>query len=189
MRKAELSRETKETKIVVKIDLDGGIKSEISTPVNFFNHMLDTFFKHSNIGAKIIAKGDLVHHIIEDVGIVLGKAFKKALGKKEGINRFGDALVPMDDALAQSAVDLGGRSYCVISARFTRAGIDDTPIEDLLHFLSTFAENAEINLHTRIIYGNNDHHKMEAIFKSLALAIKEAVKVTGKEIPSTKGVI
>jgi imidazoleglycerol-phosphate dehydratase len=190
MRVGKVSRETKETDVSVKIDLDGSENSEIETGFLFLDHLLTSLSKHSTIDMKIKAKGDLAHHIIEDVGICVGAAFKKALKDKKGIRRFGSAYVPMDEALVRAVVDLSGRPWHNIELKFKRPQVEDVTTQDLYHFLVSFVYNAEMNLHVTTLYGEDDHHIAEAAFKALALALKNAVRFDdSKEIPSTKGVL
>ena len=190
MRESNINRKTKETNIEVGINLDGRGKYNIDTPITFFNHMLSTFSKHSKIDLNIIAKGDSIHHIIEDTAITLANAFEKALGDKRGIERFGEAIIPMDDTLVRVVLDIGGRSHYHFEGEFKRIDIDDLLVEDLLHFLETLTQNLKINLHVKILYGKNDHHKIEAVFKALALSFRRAINQTNnKDIPSTKGVL
>lgn len=189
-RTAELIRETKETEIKVKLNLDGSGNNEISTGFNFLDHMLTLLSRHSNCDLTIKASGDLAHHIIEDIGIALGTCFLKALGDKKGINRYGSALIPMDEALARCAIDFCGRKALLLNLElFEEYKIEDVAVEDLTHFFDSFAENAQMNLHLKILYGENDHHKVEAAFKSLARSIKEAKSIVSDEVPSTKGVL
>jgi imidazoleglycerol-phosphate dehydratase len=146
------------------------------------------FTRHSGIDLKLNAEGDLVHHLIEDIGISMGKAILKALGDKKGIKRFGDKTLPMDEALATCALDLSGRSYHHIDLKI--AGIiEDMESENLVHFFESLAINAKINLHIFVHYGSNEHHKAEAAIKSMAYAFKEAIELKGDQIPSTKGVL
>jgi len=187
-RSAVVKRKTKETDILVDINLDGSGKSEISTRIAFFNHILELFARHSGIDLKLNAEGDLVHHLIEDIGISLGKAIFKALGDKKGIKRFGDKTIPMDEALATCAVDLSGRSYHNIDLKI-KGIIEDMEAENLVHFFESLSINAKINLHIIVHYGSNEHHKAEAAIKSLAYAFKEAIELKGEQIPSTKGIL
>ncbi|MDD5111161.1 MAG: imidazoleglycerol-phosphate dehydratase HisB [Candidatus Altiarchaeota archaeon] len=193
-RKASISRETKETKIAISLNLDGNGKSSIKTPLKFLNHMLASFTKHSGFDLKITASGDVDvddHHLVEDIGIVLGTAIQKALGSKKGINRMAYAIVPMDDSRAVVSVDLSGRPYAVIDLPFSEFNdrrVGDVSKENIVHFLESLALNGGLNLNVKT-EGRNDHHKVEATFKALARALKEAVKITGKNIPSTKGVL
>lgn len=190
-REAEVTRNTSETQIRIKLDLDGNGKYNISTGVNFFNHMLESFSKHSFIDLDIDAKGDIEiddHHTVEDVGIVLGEAFLKAIGDKRGIKRMADAIVPMDESVAVVAIDISGRSYCNMNVNFKNEKIGDLTSDIIIHFFESFASAAKLNIYCRA-EGFNDHHKAEAIFKAFAKSIKEAVKVENDEIPSTKGIL
>ena len=174
---AEISRKTKETDIEIKIDLDGQGKYNISTGVNFFNHMLEAFSKHSMIDLDIFAKGDIGvddHHTVEDVGIVLGQAFNDAIGDKRGIKRMAHAIVPMDESLATVAVDISGRSYCNMNLNFKNEKIGDMTSDIIIHFFESFASQGKINIYGSV-EGVNDHHKAEAIFKAFAKAIKESI--------------
>ncbi len=192
-RTGEISRKTKETDIQIKLDIDGGAKTEINTGIGFLDHMLNSFAVHGGFSLEISCVGDLHvdgHHTAEDVGIALGKAFCEALRDKSGINRFGSAFIPMDEALAFCAADISGRPFLVFDAKFTneRVGEFDTCLTE--EFMRAFAFNAGITLHLKCEYGSNDHHKTEALFKALAYALKEAVKrnADGGTV-STKGVI
>ncbi len=189
-RRAKVNRNTSETKISVEVNLDGTGRSEISTGLGFFDHMLEQIARHGNIDLTIKADGDLhidEHHTIEDVGITLGEAFLRALGRKKGIERYG-FLLPMDESLAQVALDFGGRPWLVWEVDFKREFIGDMPTDMFMHFFKSFSDNAKCNLNIKA-EGENEHHKIEAIFKAFARAIKMAVK-RGEEggIPSTKGV-
>jgi imidazoleglycerol-phosphate dehydratase/histidinol-phosphatase len=190
-RTAQLIRTTKETEIAVEINLDGNGKSNINTGLGFFDHMLDQIAKHGNIDLNITVKGDLYvdeHHTIEDVGIALGDVFAQALGSKKGINRYG-FLLPMDDCLAQVALDFGGRSWVVWDAKFTREKIGEMPTEMFSHFFKSFCDGAKCNLNIKA-EGENEHHKIESVFKAFAKAIKMAVQKDGtNNIPSTKGIL
>ncbi len=188
-RTAEITRETKETNIKISLNLDGEGKSTINTTVKFFDHLLVLLAKHGSIDLQVTATGDLQHHLVEDVGIALGQAFVKALGKKVGIERYGFAYVPMDETLARAVIDFSGRAYVVQKIPFLNSAVEDMSTENCKHFLESFGQNALMNLHVEVLYGENDHHKIEAIIKSLARAIKQAVKVTGTMIPSSKGQI
>jgi len=185
-------RNTNETKISIGIDLDGTGKAEISTGLNFFDHMLDQIARHGSIDLKIISKGDLhidEHHTIEDTGIALGEAFAKAIGNKLGLERYGFCL-PMDDCLAQAAIDFGGRSWLVWDADFKREKVGDMPTEMFYHFFKSFSDAAKCNLNIKA-EGENEHHKIEAIFKAFAKAIKMAIKRAAEKLvlPSTKGLL
>ena len=191
-RTGEYSRKTKETDITIKLNLDGSGKANIDTGLNFFNHMLEQIAKHGNIDLEIKAKGDLhidEHHTIEDVGIALGEVFAKAIGNKLGIERYGFCL-PMDDCLAQVALDFGGRNWIVWEAEFKREKVGDVPTELFFHFFKSFSDASKCNLNIKA-EGTNEHHKIEAIFKCFAKAIKMAVKrdKENMNLPSTKGVL
>jgi imidazoleglycerol-phosphate dehydratase len=188
-RTAQINRETKETQVVIEITLDGSGESEIDTTYNFMDHMLTLLAKHSQIDLKVKANGDLTHHIIEDIGISLGQGILKALGDKKGINRYGTAYVPMDESLARCVIDFSGRKALDLDLQLNECDIEDVAVEDVYHFFNSFAENAKMNLHLHVLYGMDQHHKVEAAFKSLARAIKEAKKIVSDEIPSTKGTL
>lgn len=191
MRKASISRKTKETEVKVEIDLDGIGQNNIETPLGFLNHMLELFSFHSRINLKVKAEGDIhvdYHHIIEDIGIVLGKAIDDALGERKGIKRYGFASIPMDEAIAQVSLDLGGRAYLVYNVPFAGL-IRDIDIALFEEFFRALVNNAKIILHVNVAYGKDLHHVVEAIFKAFAIAIKEAVILTGDTLPSTKGLI
>ena len=191
-RTAKLLRQTKETKVELAINLDGRGDATVSTGVGFFDHMLDLLSRHSLIDVDVTADGDLQvdsHHTVEDVGIVLGQALEKALGDKRGIHRYGWAVVPMDESLAQVAIDLSGRPAFVFNVSFTGPTIGDFQTELVEEFLKALSANARMNLHVSVPYGSNNHHIAEAIFKALARALRQAV---GKDprsdaVPSTKG--
>ncbi|MDQ3109665.1 MAG: bifunctional histidinol-phosphatase/imidazoleglycerol-phosphate dehydratase HisB [Bacteroidota bacterium] len=185
-------RNTNETKIRIDLNLDGAGESSVETGIPFFNHMLDQLSRHGNIDLKISAKGDLEideHHTIEDTAITLGETFAKALGDKRGMERYGFCL-PMDDCLAQVAVDFGGRPWCVWEAEFKREKIGEMPTEMFFHFFKSFSDGAKCNLNIKA-EGTNEHHKIEAIFKAFAKAIKMAVKrdVGNDKLPTTKGTL
>lgn len=191
-RSAEVSRKTNETDITVKLNLDGTGQCNISTGLGFFDHMLEQIGRHSESDLEIIVKGDLhvdEHHTIEDTALALGEAISKALGEKRGIERYG-FILPMDESLAQVAIDFGGRSWLVWEAEFTREKVGDMPTEMFYHFFKSFADAAKCNLNVKA-EGDNEHHKIEGIFKALAKSIKMAKKrnVFNYELPSTKGVI
>ena len=191
VRNSNVSRKTSETEIDIKMNLDGSGNYNISTGVNFFNHMLESFSKHSMIDLDIQAKGDIEiddHHTIEDVGILLGEAFSESIGDKKGIKRMAHAIVPMDESVATVAIDIGGRSYCNMNLDFKNEKIGDMTSDILIHFFESFAGSAKINIYGTV-EGVNDHHKAEAIFKAFAKSLKEAIKVEHDQIPSTKGVL
>jgi len=189
-RRVAHQRKTNETEILIELDLDGYGKSEISTGIPFFDHMLDQLARHGSLDLKIIAKGDLEideHHTIEDVAITLGETFSKALADKSGTARYG-FMLPMDDCLAQVAIDFGGRNWTVWEAEFKREKIGNMPTEMFFHFFKSFSDSAKCNLNIKA-EGTNEHHKIEAIFKAFARAIKMAVKrdIRDVSVPSTKG--
>ncbi len=192
-RKAEVVRETKETQIRASVDVDGSGKSTISTGVGFFDHMLESFAKHSAMDITVEAKGDLhidQHHTMEDVGIVLGQAFKEAVGGYSNVVRFGHAYVPMDETLARAAVDLCNRPYLIWKVGFTRDKVGQVDTELFKEFFQAFAMNAGVCLHLELLYGENSHHIAEASFKSLARALRMAaapdLRLKG-QVASTKG--
>ena len=187
---ATIQRNTNETKIAIKLNLDGNGKSNIKTGLGFFDHMLEQLSKHANCDIDIKVKGDLhidEHHTIEDTAIALGEAFLQALGNKKGIARYG-FLLPMDDVLAQTAIDFSGRPWLVWKVKFNRGKVGDMPTEMFFHFWKSFADAAKCNLNIKA-EGDNEHHKIEAIFKSVAKSIKMAVHRDGNELPSTKGML
>lgn len=189
MRTGKISRKTKETDIQLELNLDGTGVTDISTGVGFFDHMLNSFARHAEFDLKLRAEGDLCvdeHHLIEDIGIVLGKAIAEALGDMAGTARFGEARIPMDEALADVALDIGGRSYLVLKADFAAPQVGQFSTQLVRHFFETLASNAKITIHANI-YGDNDHHKIEALFKAFAYAMKRAVRIEGKDVKSTKG--
>src|SRR5688500_9131773 len=189
-RKASVVRTTKETDIKIDVNLNGQGKSTISTGIAFFDHMLDQLSRHGNLDLNIQVKGDLhidEHHTIEDTALALGDAILKALGDKRGIERYGFCL-PMDDCLAQVAIDFGGRPWLVWDADFKREKIGEMPTEMFYHFFKSFSDTAKCNLNIKA-EGTNEHHKIEAIFKAFAKAIKMAVKKEGNLLPSTKGLL
>jgi len=193
-RKAKVSRKTKETDIQVEINLDGNGNSKVKTPLHFLSHMLESFSKHSGFDLKVKASGDVHvddHHTVEDTGICLGEAFLTALGDKKGITRMAYSIVPMDDSKAEVSVDLSGRPSAQIIlpfSEFHEKRVGDVSKENIEHFLESFAASGKFNLNVKV-EGKNDHHKVEAAFKALAKAMKEATRVTGKNLPSTKGKI
>ncbi|KRL66720.1 imidazoleglycerol-phosphate dehydratase HisB [Companilactobacillus versmoldensis] len=194
MRKATIERKTAETQIQISLNLDEQTGIKIDTGIGFLNHMLNLFAKHGRFGLEVEAHGDLdvdPHHTTEDTGIVLGECFKKALGDKKGIERYGTEFVPMDETLGQVSVDLSGRSYLVFDADLVNprlGGLDTETVED---FFQATAFAAEMNLHARILYGRNTHHKVESLFKAFGRAMRDAVTINPDIIGvnSTKGVI
>lgn len=187
----KISRKTAETSISLNLDIDGG-ESEISTGIGFLDHMLELFAKHGSFGLMIDAKGDIgvdFHHTAEDIGIVLGKAFYAAAGDKIGIRRYGSSVIPMDEALIETAIDFGGRAYFSFGAVFKTEKIGDFDTELVKEFFRAFSENAKINLHIIMRSGENSHHIAEGIFKSCARSLKSALEIVGTGIMSTKGVL
>ena len=191
-RTAESQRKTSEVKVTLAINIDGRGKSNVSTGTHFLDHLLGTLAKHALFDLDIEAAGDLKHHICEDVALSLGEALSKALAEKRGIRRFGSAYVSMEDSLARAVVDLGGRPYANLQLKFASKEIEDLTTEDIEHFFRSLAMACKLDLHIAILYGENDHHKVEAATKALGLALKEAVAYEARilsEIPSTKGVL
>ena len=195
MRKAEINRKTNETNISIEILLDGTGKSDTNTGIGFFDHMLDQLAKHSLIDIEINADGDLHiddHHTVEDVGICLGKALKIALADKKGIHRYGSCILPMDDALIQSALDISGRAHFVWDVEFNSAKIGFFDVELVKEFFNAFSSSSEMTLHVNKLSGVNSHHIAEATFKSVAKSIRYAIELDPKQenmVPSTKGVL
>jgi imidazoleglycerol-phosphate dehydratase len=190
-RKKQLQRKTNETDIKILLNIDGKGQSQIDTGIEFFDHMLESFAKHGFFDLEIAAQGDTSvddHHTVEDVGILLGEAFKEALGDKRGIKRMAHSIVPMDDALATVAIDIGGRSYTVLNLMFKKAKVGDLSTENMEHFFESFASSGKININAKV-EGENDHHKIEALFKAFATALKDASRIEHDTIPSTKGMI
>ncbi len=191
-RTALLERNTIETRIQCTISLDGSGNYQIDTGLGFLDHMLETLSKHSKIDIEIIARGDTSrddHHTVEDVAIVLGEAIRQAIGEACGIERFGEATIAMDEALARAVLDISGRPAPVISLDLQREQIGGIACENITHFFRSFATELRCALHIDVLRGDNDHHRIEAAFKALARALRTAVSITGTSIPSTKGVL
>lgn len=189
---SQINRKTNETNTILDIDLDGEGISNIQTNIGFFNHMIDLLAFHSNININLNADGDIDvcdHHLIEDVGIALGKCMNEALGERRGIKRYGTFFLPMDEALVMVSVDISGRSCLHFEGDFKRENIGDFSTEMVKEFFRAVAFNAGITLHIRVLYGENDHHKIEGIFKAFGRALKEAITIEGNSIPSSKGVL
>ena len=185
-------RETSETKVHVELALDGSGVCEVKTGIRMLDHLLDQLARHGLFDIKITASGADKHHLVEDVAIALGRALSEALGERQGIVRMAHALVPMDDALALVAMDIGGRGYAAVEASFDGDNIGDLPADLVRHFLESLAQEARLNLHAKVLSGTNDHHKAEALFKALARALDAATRIDERiagQIPSTKGVI
>jgi imidazoleglycerol-phosphate dehydratase len=195
MRKVRVQRETRETQIEVNLNLDGCGQYTVGTGLGFFDHMLAHLAAHGLFDLDIKASGDLEvdpHHTVEDVALTLGSAFDKALGKREGITRMGSAFVPMDESLGFVSVDLSGRPYAVIDIPWTANVINTIPVTLLEHFFESFAMTSRANIHVRLFYGRDDHHKAEALFKAFGRALNIAVQLDprrGQSVPSTKGVL
>jgi imidazoleglycerol-phosphate dehydratase len=193
-RTATITRKTNETDITLTLDLDGEGKHDITTGVPFLDHLLTHVVVHGVMDLSMKAKGDLhidEHHTVEDVAIVMGQALAEALGNRAGIRRMGHAYVPMDEALALVVIDLSGRPYTVIDATFDTPKIGTLGTSLIAHFLESLATHAKMNLHARVLYGRDDHHKAEALFKALGRALREAVELDPRRsgVPSTKGVL
>lgn len=191
-RTSVVKRNTQETSVGLEVNLDGSGKWEIATGIRIFDHLLSQLAQHAKFDLKCAANGADLHHVVEDVGICLGKAFSEALGDKKGIVRMGDATVPMDDTLVMVAVDLGGRAYTVLDLPFSKNDMTGFPSDLIRHFLESFASEARCNLHARIMYGANDHHKAEALFKALGRALDAATRADprlGNQLPTTKDLL
>ena len=187
-----IKRETKETSISLELNLDGSGQWEVNTEIPMLDHLLAQLAQHGRFDIKISATSDDQHHLAEDVAICLGRAFGEALGEKRGIVRMADATVPMDDALAMVAVDISGRGYTVLDLSFAGNDMFGFPTDLVRHFLESFAIEGRLNLHTKIAYGINDHHKVEALFKALGRALDMATRIDERisgELPSTKGLL
>ena len=194
MRKAEVERNTKETKIRLSLNLDGAGAGEIDTGIGFFDHMLELLKKHALVDLSVKAEGDLnvdYHHTVEDVGLVLGKAIDEALGDRKGITRYGFASVPMDEALCETSLDLGGRPFLVFVSSMKHLMVRDFEVKLLEEFFRAVSVEARANLHLRQIYGDEAHHVCEGLFKSFARALRQAVRIDPAEkgVPSSKGVL
>jgi imidazoleglycerol-phosphate dehydratase len=195
MRNAYIERKTKETDIKLSLAIredneKGTFKG--TSGVGFFDHMLNAFATHGGFDIELTCKGDLevdCHHTIEDIGIVLGTAFKEAVGDMKGITRFADIMLPMDEALCMCAVDYSGRAYLVFDGEFTSPMIGDYDTQMTVEFLRAFAFNAGITLHAKVLYGDNDHHKVEAVYKAVAKCLKKALTVVSDSVPSSKGTL
>ena len=194
MRQASIERNTFETKIKLTVNLDQQEPVEIATGVGFFDHMLTLFASHSRISLLVTVDGDIwvdSHHTVEDVGIVLGQAIREALGKKEGINRYGTSFVPMDETLGMASLDLSGRSYLVFDAHFDNPKLGDFDTELVEEFFQALAFNLQMNLHLKILHGKNSHHKSESLFKATGRALREAITINPEiqGVNSTKGIL
>ena len=193
-RTAEVERNTKETRIRVRLNLDGSGTATLATGIAFLEHMLDQVARHGMVDLDISAKGDLhidAHHTVEDIGITLGQAFIKAIGDKSGIRRYGHAYVPLDEALSRVVIDLSGRPGLTMKVEFVRPRIGDFDVDLVHEFFQAFVSNAKLNLHLDLLHGENTHHQVEALFKACALALRDAVARDAdlNEVPSTKGTL
>jgi imidazoleglycerol-phosphate dehydratase len=194
-RRASVARKTKETEISVSVDLDGSGKSEIETGIGFLDHMLEQLSRHSLIDLTVKAKGDLhidFHHTTEDTGIAIGEAVSKALGERKGINRYGDAVIPMDETLTRVALDASNRPYLIWKVNFTKPKLGEMDTELFKEWFQAFAQNAGLTLHIENLYGENNHHIVESCYKGVARALRAAVEIDPRKsdaIPSTKGVL
>ncbi len=192
VRLSVVKRKTKETDINLKLNIDGTGQYEVNTGIKILDHLLSQVVQHGRFDLKVSATGDDQHHLVEDVALCLGKALGEALGEKRGIIRMGDAAVPMDDALATVAVDISGRGYTVLELPFNDNDMAGFPTDLIRHFLESFALEARLNLHAKVIYGTNDHHKAEALFKALGRALDTATRIDERisgELPSTKDLL
>lgn len=192
LRSATISRKTRETSIRCLLDLDGDGSADVKTGLGFLDHMLTSLARHGGLRLELVAEGDLEvddHHTVEDCALVLGEALEAALGDKSGVVRFGHAYVPLDEALARAVVDLSGRPWPAIELGLRRERLGDVACENLTHFFNSLAMRARITLHVDVLKGDNDHHRAEAAFKAVAVALRTAVAVRGGGVPSTKGVL
>lgn len=192
MRTAKIERKTNETDIIVEINLDGTGENQIDTGIGFLDHMLNLMAFHSLFDLKIICRGDIYiddHHSAEDIGIALGQAFSKALGDRKGIRRYASLHIPMDEALCLAAVDISNRPYLVFDVDFESQKLGNMNTQSFKEFFRAFAFNSGITLHLNLLYGENDHHKIEAAFKAFARALREASQIVSEEIPSSKGIL
>ncbi len=191
-RTANIKRKTKETNIRLELNIDGSGKWEIDTGIKMFDHFLSQLAQHGRFDIKLSATGDDQHHLVEDVALCLGKALSQALGEKQGIFRMADAAVPMDDALVTVIVDISGRGYTVLDLPFSDNDMAGFPTDLVRHFLESFAAEARLNLHALVVYGTNDHHKAEALFKALGRALDMATRIDERlagGLPSTKDLL
>ncbi len=193
-RQATVTRKTGETSVTVSLNLDGAGRYQVKSGNGMLDHLVSQISRHSLMDISLEASRDPSgwHHLVEDAGIALGRAFRQALGDGRGIRRMGHALVPMDEALAMVAVDLGGRSYAVVDVKWAQENVEDLPGDLVRHFLEAFSNEARITLHARLLSGSNAHHQAEALFKALAKALRQALELDprlGEDVPSTKGTI
>jgi imidazoleglycerol-phosphate dehydratase len=192
MRQGVIERKTKETEIEIKINIDGSGVADIDTGIGFFDHMLDLFAFHGKFDLTVKCNGDLevdTHHTVEDIGISLGKAFLEAMGDKKGIRRYSTVFLPMDEALARVALDISGRAYLVYEDKLSKDYLGQMDTQNFKEFLRAFINEARITLHAEVLYGDNDHHKIEAVFKGIGRALAEASQVIDDRVTSSKGVL
>ncbi|MCI6738578.1 MAG: imidazoleglycerol-phosphate dehydratase HisB [Intestinibacter sp.] len=192
MRSYKVERNTLETQILVEINLDGTGKADIDTGVGFFDHMLTLMAFHGKFDMKVKCHGDTYvddHHTIEDIGIALGECVKQALGDKRGIRRYSTVFIPMDEALARTSIDVSNRPFLVFNADFTDERVGNMTTQMVKEFFRAFVNESRVTLHINLLYGENDHHKIEAIFKSFARALKEGIEIISDEVASSKGVL
>lgn len=192
MRKSKVERITSETNISLEFNIDGEGKASIDTGIGFLDHMLNLMIFHGSFDLELNCKGDLYiddHHTVEDIGIALGQAFSKAIGDRKGIKRYGNIQIPMDETLGQVVVDISNRPYLVYNMNLKRERLGDMSCENFKEFFRAFAYNGRLTLHINLLYGENDHHKIEAIFKALGRALKEGSQIVSDKIPSSKGML
>lgn len=188
-RRASVERRTLESNVFVDVLLDGQGTAKSRTGVKFLDHMISTLATHSMVNIVVEATGDLTHHVVEDVALTIGSAISKALGNREGIKRFGYAIVPMDDALAIVSIDLVKRPYAIVKLRIGGLQVEDVAKEDLYHFFRSLTFSLEATAHVRVLYGENDHHKVEAATKALAISLRQAISFEGRRQVSVKGTL
>ena len=192
MRKGKVDRKTSETEIALEMDIDGSGDTSIDTGIGFLDHMINLMFFHGKMDLNLSCSGDIYiddHHTVEDIGIALGQAFKQAIGDRIGIRRYGSFTIPMDEALATVNLDISNRPFLVCNMDFKRDNLGSMSTENFKEFFRAFAFNAGITLHINVAYGDNDHHKIEAVFKALGRAVKDGAEVIGDQIPSSKGIL
>lgn len=192
MRQIEINRTTKETKINCVLNIDGSGKYNIKTGIGFLDHMLELFSFHSGFDLTLDVQGDIEvdsHHTVEDIGLVLGEAIYKALGDKKGINRYGSMYLPMDETLSRVTLDLSGRPYLVYDCTYQRADLGTLDVQNIKEFFKSVSNSALMTLHLSVLYGDNDHHKAETLFKGFGRALKVAVQITSDQVMSSKGVL
>ncbi len=192
MRTISKSRQTEETQIDITLNLDGSGISKINTGIGFFDHMLTLFSFHSKVNLDISCQGDLEvdgHHTVEDIGLLLGECILEALGDKKGVERYGMSYLPMDETLARVVLDLSGRAYLVYECTYNRFDLGQMDVQNIKEFFKSLANTLKVTLHMSVLYGENDHHKAEALFKGFGRALKDAIRISGDVLPSTKGVL